>query len=182
MEFRGKWQMANGKWRRTNEPKRLKQSVKNYKPYALSPALVYDDYAHHPTEIKATLAAFKERFPNRKLVCVFQPHQAERLKRLWNEFESAFDLADITLVLPLYRVAGRDRADSAYDSARLVRAIQKKYPKKLIFYLENPKNLKKALTTLLQPSSRKPKTHNRKAIIAMMGAGNIVDYTSSLIR
>lgn len=48
---------------------------------------VYDDYAHHPTEIKATLQAFREKYPDSKIICVFQPHQAHRLKALFNDFK-----------------------------------------------------------------------------------------------
>jgi UDP-N-acetylmuramate--alanine ligase len=144
---------------------------------------VFDDYAHHPTEIKVTLRAFKEKYPKSKIVCVFQPHQAERLKALFKEFQTAFDAADVALILPVYQVAGRDKPNPKFDSQALVRVIQKKQPRKLIFYLSNPRNLKKALAALLIPiPSLKPKTYNLKpVIIVMMGAGNIVDYTDSLI-
>lgn len=134
---------------------------------------VYDDYAHHPTEIKATLQAFKEKYSKSKIVCVFQPHQAERLKALFKYFQSAFEEADISLLLPVYRVAGRDKPDPRFDSQALVKAIQKKQPKKLIFYLSDPNNLKKAVLTLLRNAPG--------ALIVMMGAGNISDYTKSLI-
>lgn len=137
-------------------------------------ALVYDDYGHHPTEIKATLAAFREKYEKDALVCVFQPHQAERLKLLFKEFMGAFKDADITLIPPLYQVAGRDeKASSKYDSEALVKTIQKREPKKKIFYLANMKNLKKALDALLPRHGR--------AVIVMMGAGNIVKHTDSLV-
>ncbi|HUZ92827.1 MAG TPA: UDP-N-acetylmuramate--L-alanine ligase [Candidatus Paceibacterota bacterium] len=136
---------------------------------------IYDDYAHHPTEIKATLAAFRATFPKSKIICVFQPHQARRLKALFKEFQSAFGSADIALIMPVYGVAGRDEAVGRYDSASLVRAMQKRYPKKPIFYLRDPENLKKALKTLLSPADRVP-------VIVMMGAGDIVRYTDLLLR
>lgn len=138
---------------------------------------IYDDYAHHPTEIKATLQAFREKYPGSKIVCVFQPHQAERLKALFKDFQTAFDAADVALILPVYQVAGRDKPSPKFDSESLVKAIQRKQPKKLIFYLSDPKNLKKALSTLLLPATH----HSLPAIVVMMGAGNIVDYTDSLI-
>ncbi len=145
---------------------------------------VYDDYAHHPTEIKATLAAFREKYPHSPLICVFQPHQAERLRLLFKEFQSAFDAADITLILPSYRPAGRDRENPKFNAESLVRAIQKKHPKKLIFYLKNPNNLKKALATLLHSNNlpRKSASSPRQsAVIVMMGAGDIVRYTAQLL-
>ena len=136
---------------------------------------VYDDYAHHPTEIRASLAAFREKFPQSKIVCVFQPHQTKRLEMLFKEFQSAFNGADSTLVMPIYKVAGRDTR-SAKDSEALVRAMQKRYPKKLVFYLKDPKNLRVALDTLLSPVA------DRHPVLVMMGAGDIDTYTDRLLR
>ena len=148
--------------------------------YARSDVSIYDDYAHHPTEIKATLRAFHEKFPKAKIVCVFQPHQAKRLGALFKEFQNAFDDADITLILPLYKVPGRDEEISVYNSVNLVRAIQKRHPKRLVFYLNNPKKIKIALNTLL--SSPKPySSKNIQTILVMMGAGNIFQYTEELL-
>jgi UDP-N-acetylmuramate--alanine ligase len=152
------------------------------------PIPVYDDYAHHPTEIKATLEAVREKYPQSKIVCVFEPHQAERLKKLFRDFQTAFEMADITLLLPIYRVAGREREiekekikkKSLKTAEDLAQAMQKKYPNKLIFYLSHPKNLRAALEILLPPHL-KSKTPNPKFVIIMMGAGNIVNYTNFLI-
>ena len=137
-------------------------------------APVYDDYAHHPTEIGATLQAFREKFPRKKIVCVFQPHQAKRLKLLFKEFMGAFAGADKTLLLPLYNVAGRDEKPGRFDSEGLARAIQKREPKKLFFYLADPRSLKKALRAVATPLSGH--------VIIMMGAGDIVNLTDSLIK
>ena len=138
-------------------------------------APVYDDYAHHPTEIAATLAAFREKFPTKKILCVFQPHQAQRLALLFKEFQTAFDSAHETLILPLYHVAGRDAAIAGRDSEALVRAIQKKQPNKPIFYLAKPEKLKAAVLALGRtvPLSQ--------TVIVMMGAGDIVKLTDKLI-
>jgi len=62
---------------------------------------VYDDYAHHPAEIRATLKALKTASSGR-LVAVFQPHRYSRLKDLWKDFLAAFDLADGVIVCPVY--------------------------------------------------------------------------------
>lgn len=69
---------------------------------------VFSDYAHHPTEIRATLRAFKEANPDKKLICVFQPHQRKRLEQLFEQFVDCFDDADEVLLLPVYVVRGRD--------------------------------------------------------------------------
>ena len=63
---------------------------------------VYDDYAHHPTEIKATLDAAAAKFGKENIVAVFQPHRYSRLKALWNEFKSAFDDAGRVIVTDVY--------------------------------------------------------------------------------
>ena len=137
-------------------------------------APVYDDYAHHPTEIAATLQALREKFPKKKILCVFQPHQTQRTALLFKEFQTAFDMAHETLILPIYRVAGRDAVIPNRDSAALVRAIQKKQPRKPIFYLADPKKLKDAIIALDgAPLSRK--------VIVMMGAGDIVKLTDTLV-
>jgi UDP-N-acetylmuramate--alanine ligase len=153
---------------------------------------IYDDYAHHPTEIKATLKAFKEKYPRSPLICVFQPHQAERLKVLFNDFKTAFNYADITLILPTYHVAGRDKIYPKFDSKSLVKAIQRKQPKKLLFYLEKPENLKKAIQELIFNSQHPHKlarlaTASAKRadshyVLVMMGAGDVPKYTEELFK
>ncbi len=140
---------------------------------------VFDDYAHHPTEIRATLQAFREKYPRSPLICAYQPHQAERLKRLWREFQDAFALADYTLMLPTYRVAGRDKEHPTYNAKKLVEAIWKRHPNQRTFYVENPRNIRKAITTLLQ--TLPPNSYRLSPIVVMMGAGNIVDYTKRLL-
>ncbi|MCM1338197.1 MAG: UDP-N-acetylmuramate--L-alanine ligase [Muribaculaceae bacterium] len=62
---------------------------------------VYDDYAHHPTEIKATLSSSKS-FKNRNVIAVFQPHRYSRLQNLWNEFMGAFSDVDRVIVTDVY--------------------------------------------------------------------------------
>lgn len=64
--------------------------------------LIYDDYAHHPEEIKATLRAAKEAIPNNKVIAIFQPHRYSRLSDLMGEFTQAFNNADILLVTDVY--------------------------------------------------------------------------------
>ncbi len=62
----------------------------------------FDDYGHHPTEIRAVLAGFKEKFPHRRLVTVFQPHRYSRTKLCWDEFLSCFKDTDVLFLLDLY--------------------------------------------------------------------------------
>ena len=138
---------------------------------------IFDDYAHHPSEIKATIAAFREKFPRVPLLVAFQPHQARRLEVLFKEFQDAFDGADAVWISPIYKVAGRDEAVKR-DSAALVRAIQKRSPARLVFYIEDLKRLGMAIKELLAtPLFKKQK----QAVLVMMGAGNIVDQTDGML-
>ncbi|MCQ2739994.1 MAG: UDP-N-acetylmuramate--L-alanine ligase [bacterium] len=63
---------------------------------------VYDDYAHHPTEIKATLDAVSKKYADKNIIAVFQPHRYTRLKGLWNEFKNAFSDANEVIVTDIY--------------------------------------------------------------------------------
>jgi UDP-N-acetylmuramate--alanine ligase len=81
--------------------------------------LVVDDYAHHPTEIKATLNAARQS--GRRLICVFQPHRFTRTNYLWDDFVKAFDEADLLLLDDIYS-AGEDPLPGI-NSQRLAREI-----------------------------------------------------------
>ncbi len=86
---------------------------------------VVDDYAHHPTAVRATLAAAHEKFPRRRLVVLFEPHHEHRLRSLYPAFTRCFDGAYRVLLAPVYQVAGRDRTvkrpKTSDDLARAVR-------------------------------------------------------------
>ena len=62
----------------------------------------YDDYAHHPTEIKAVIKTAKEVYKNRKIICVFQPHRYSRVKSLKNEFALSFKFSNAVVLCPVY--------------------------------------------------------------------------------
>ena len=62
---------------------------------------IYDDYAHHPTEIKATLSCSRS-FKDKRIIAVFQPHRYSRLQNLWNEFMEAFGGIDELIVTDVY--------------------------------------------------------------------------------
>jgi len=71
---------------------------------------VVDDYAHHPTEIRATLAAVRRRYPGRRVVAVFQPHTYSRLAALYEEFLDCFADADVAIILDVYAARAREVA------------------------------------------------------------------------
>ncbi|MBI4066311.1 hypothetical protein HY411_01200 [Candidatus Gottesmanbacteria bacterium] len=68
-------------------------------------ALIYDDYAHHPKEIEATIAAVRQQYPNRRVIVVFQPHTYSRTKALVQDFRAALTKADVAIVTDIYASA-----------------------------------------------------------------------------
>jgi UDP-N-acetylmuramate--alanine ligase len=83
---------------------------------------VYDDYAHHPSEIKATLASARTKKPN-KLWCVFQPHTYSRTKSLLTSFASSFYDADEVIIVDIY--AAREKDTGEISSENLVEEIKR---------------------------------------------------------
>jgi UDP-N-acetylmuramate--alanine ligase len=86
---------------------------------------VMDDYAHHPTEIRASLAGIRQRYQPKRLWCVFQPHQYSRTRFLLDDFAESFKLADITIVPEIYFVRDTAESKSKVNAQTLVERIQK---------------------------------------------------------
>lgn len=149
----------NGAWRRS-EYKGNYNKIK-----------IYDDYAHHPTEIKATLQGFKEKFPKHKIICVFQPHQVERLKMLFKKFVSALGLADNLMLLDIYKVIGREESVNSLTSEYLAKNVSLK-TKKPVHVIKTVEQLKDALG----------KNNRENTVAIMMGAGDINEWTKYLIK
>jgi len=103
-----------------------------YKGELSSGAKVYDDYAHHPTEIKATLQGFRAKFPERRIRVIFQPHLYSRTKLLLNDFAQSFGDADEVIVVPIY--AARETPDPAVHADTLAWEIAKYHPNVRNFY------------------------------------------------
>jgi len=150
---------------------------------------IFDDYAHHPTEIKATLSGIAQKWPKTGLICVFQPHQAQRLSALFKEFVGAFDKANILILLDIFKVAGRDKVSQNVNSKKLAEAIQYRINKlktknlklKTIVYLPFPKKLPIVINEIIKEKFLNPKPSTLDAIIVMMGAGDIYKYTDFLL-
>jgi UDP-N-acetylmuramate--alanine ligase len=84
---------------------------------------VVDDYAHHPTEVRATIAAARQRFPDRRLVAVFQPHLYSRTRDLADQFGEALGAADVVVMLPIY--AARESPLEGVNAQLVSRAIHR---------------------------------------------------------
>jgi UDP-N-acetylmuramate--alanine ligase len=87
-----------------------------------SDVIVIDDYAHHPTEIKATLAAARSRYPGKTLWAVWQPHTYSRLRELQAEFTTAFEHSDHVIVTDVY--AAREVEPADFSIQDILEAMQ----------------------------------------------------------
>lgn len=85
---------------------------------------ILDDYAHHPTEIRASLQAIRQRYQPRRLWCVFQPHQYSRTRFLLDDFAESFKLADNTIVPEIYFVRDTAASRKTVNAEMLVQRIR----------------------------------------------------------
>ena len=95
---------------------------------------IVDDYAHHPTEIKATLTAC-QNIPHNKLWCLFQPHTYTRTMALFDEFAAAFEKTDVLILAEIY--AAREKNIYKISSAQLAESIKKAYPDKKVLFVDD---------------------------------------------
>jgi len=132
-------------------------------------ALVYDDYAHHPTEIKATLQGFRQQHPEKKMIVVFQPHLYSRTKKLLDEFPPSFAPAERIIILPIY--AAREAPDASISAHDLLETLQAAYPDKAIQYAGDFDTAKKHLEGYMTAGN----------MVATMGAGDVYKLAEMLI-
>lgn len=128
---------------------------------------VVDDYAHHPTEIKATLQA-ASKLPHNKIWCIFQPHTYTRTKSLLKEFASSFDDADQVIIADIY--AAREKDTGEIHATDLVDEI--KSNNKNALYMNDFEKI----TTYIKEHA-KPKD-----LILTMGAGDIYEVGKMLLK
>lgn len=89
-------------------------------------AVLIDDYGHHPTEIKATINSAKQKYPDSKIVIVFQPHQQQRTKVLYNDFVECFKGIDELIITDVYLIAGREKNIGENLAKKMAEDIAKK--------------------------------------------------------
>ena len=119
---------------------------------------VIDDYAHHPTEMRATIQAARQKFPNKRLVVVFQPHTFTRTKKYAKDFEEILRGVDKAYITPIY--ASAREASGDISSNDLVANI----PGSEVINLDNIADL----------------AQNQDSVIVFMGAGDIQKYEDAL--
>jgi UDP-N-acetylmuramate--alanine ligase len=129
-----------------------------------------DDYAHHPTEIRAVLAAARDRFPDRRLVIAFQPHQSSRTRIFLKELAEALSMADHILVLDIYSVRDSDEDQRSISSFDLVSKIRNIGPN--AEYSGSPSTTVDLLSKLLRPLD----------VLISIGAGNVDQVIHSIVQ
>jgi UDP-N-acetylmuramate--alanine ligase len=119
-----------------------------------------DDYAHHPTEVTATLEALRQGWPGRRVVLAFQPHRYSRTRDLLDDFAPALSLADVLLVTEVY--AAGETAIAGADGRAICRAVRRRGLLEPIF-IERVEDLAQALASCLEAEE----------VLITMGAGSI---------
>jgi UDP-N-acetylmuramate--alanine ligase len=122
--------------------------------------VVMDDYAHHPTEIKATLEAARGAWPEGRVVVCFQPHRYSRTKDLFDEFARCFYGADALLVLDIY--AASEKPNPAVSAEALAEAIRA-HGHRRVEYVGSREAAKARLAEMLKPGD----------VLFTMGAGDV---------
>ncbi|KTD34534.1 UDP-N-acetylmuramate--L-alanine ligase [Legionella israelensis] len=130
-------------------------------------ALVVDDYGHHPQEIVSTIDAFRQVWPDKRLVHVFQPHRYSRTKALYTQLANALSLADEVLLLDIYPAG--EQAITGVSSESLASEVRLKQPK---ITLVNENNLESTLDGLVGDGD----------VILMQGAGSIGQMAINLMQ
>ena len=153
----------------------LKNGLKNFKGverrfnkiFNFNGADVYDDYAHHPKEIKEVIDGVRNSYKKKKIICIFQPHRISRLNDLKKEFCLSFKKADSVILCPIYKAGENIKLNLDYYN--FANQIAKKSKVK-VFLIKNQYQLAKYLKLNL----------NFEHIVIGMGAGSISNWIKGL--
>ena len=130
---------------------------------------LYDDYAHHPTEIKATLSS-TAGMDSKHIIAVFQPHRYTRLKNLWNEFLNAFNGVDKVIITDVY--AASEDAIEGINSKRFAEELDAKLDIPCEYISGNMQEVAKKLLPELKPDD----------VVIGLGAGTITNLSKELLK
>ncbi len=152
----------------------IKESLENFKNASRRfeikhdrDVTVIDDYAHHPTEIKATLSAAKELYPDRRIITVFQPHRYSRVSSLFEEFSKSFDIPDITYITEIYSAG--ELPLNGINGKALSEETKRKSGKD-VFFCEDIEKCFKAIKNIVKKGD----------VILVLGAGSITKLSNML--
>lgn len=130
--------------------------------------MILDDYAHHPTEVAATLEAAAAGFPKRRIVAVFQPHLYSRTRDFQNEFVRVFFNADVLVLTDVY--GSREKPIPGVDGQMLA-DLAVKYGHRDVHYVQKKEDLPERVAELVRPGD----------LVITMGAGDIYRYGLQLL-
>ncbi len=129
---------------------------------------IYDDYAHHPSEIRATLAAARDWYADKRIIAVFQPHTYSRTKALFTEFGEAFADASTVWIANIYASA-REQKDESITSQLLVAEIARHHTD--VSYMPNITDVLEALSGIYQ----------KNTVLMCLGAGDIFSWGPQIL-
>ncbi|GAB4465594.1 MAG: UDP-N-acetylmuramate--L-alanine ligase [Armatimonadaceae bacterium] len=127
----------------------------------LNGVLIVDDYAHHPTEIRATLAAARAAYPERRLVAIFQPHLYSRTRDFMDEFADSLTAADVVYLTDIYRA--REEPIPGVSSETLAAKVRERKPDLTVHFVPEKNDLPEQLAQAVRPGD----------LVLTMGAGDI---------
>jgi len=137
-------------------------------------ALIIDDYAHHPTEIRSTLAGIRSRYPKKRLITVFHPHTYTRTRALFKEFAASFSLSDALIILDIYGSAREKQG--GVSSAQLLEAVRKHNQKRGV------KQGLKHIASLAGAARYLSARLGADDLLLLMGAGDVFRVGEALLK
>ena len=154
----------------------IKNSLKKFtgiqrrltKVFQINKKEFFDDYAHHPTEIKSVLQSVRTTYGNRKIISVFQPHRYSRLKFLKKDFASSFKDSNLVILCPVYPAG--EKIDKGYNEINFAKLITKN-SKVQVVTIKNEKDLRKFFLKNLISNE----------LIICMGAGSISKWIREMV-
>lgn len=130
--------------------------------------IVIDDYAHHPTEVHATIQGARKGWPDRRIVAVFQPHLYSRTQQMYKEFGLSFFDAEVIVITDIY--PSREKPVEGVTGS-LIAETAKNYGHKNVHYFKDKNELPEQLNDLVKPGD----------IVITMGAGDIYRYGEKFV-
>lgn len=130
--------------------------------------MVIDDYAHHPTEVQATLDAARKGWKDRRIVAVFQPHLYSRTQELYKEFGLSFFDAEVCVITDVY--PSREEPIEGV-TGKLIADVAKEYGHQKVHYVEDKADLPAELKEIIEPGD----------VVITMGAGDIYKYGEQFV-
>ncbi len=131
--------------------------------------IFYDDYAHHPTEIKMTLKALRQKHPTNRVIAIFQPHRYTRTFYLWKNFSDVFDEADIVVITEIY--PANETSIPGVSGKLIYDGVTAKEKNKEVYYLETFEEIYNTIMKKLKKGD----------VVITLGAGNIKELCEKFL-